>query len=68
MDVLMPELDGIEATRLIKANEPRIKIILYSMYADYQKAALLAGADAFIMKGGPSKALSDIIAGFVKFN
>jgi DNA-binding NarL/FixJ family response regulator len=66
MDVLMPECDGMEATRLIKAIYPQIKIILYSMYPDYKKAALSAGADAFITKGEPSKTLIATIATLIK--
>lgn len=66
MDVLMPELDGIAATRLIKTMRPQIKIILYSMYAEYQSDALIAGADAFITKGEPPKSMVAIIAALVK--
>jgi two-component system response regulator YesN len=66
MDVLMPEWDGIQATRMIKAMHPRTKIILYSMYAEYQSAALAVGADAFIMKGEPSETLVTTIAALAK--
>ena len=65
MDVLMPEVDGMDATRLIKATYPQIKIILYSMYPEYKKAALSAGADAFITKGDPSKILVDTIRSLI---
>lgn len=57
MDVLMPGSDGIAATRSIKALYPLTRIILYSMYAEYQSVALDAGADAFILKGEPSEKL-----------
>lgn len=66
MDVLMPGGDGIEATRLIKTRYPLTKVILYSMYAEYQPVALVAGADAFIVKGAPSGTLVTAIAGLVK--
>ena len=68
MDVLMPECDGIEATRILKAINPQIKIILYSMYPEYKKAALSAGADAFITKGDPSKTLVDTIGSLINPN
>ena len=68
MDVLMPECDGIEATRLLKAINPQIKIILYSMYPEYKKAALSAGADAFITKGDPSKTLVDTMWSLINPN
>jgi DNA-binding NarL/FixJ family response regulator len=66
MDVRMPGGDGIEATRSIKALYPLTKVILYSMYAEYQSVALAAGADAFIVKGEPSGALVAAIAGLAK--
>lgn len=68
MDVLMPGGDGIEATRFIKARYPLTKVILYSMYAEYQSEALAAGADAFIVKGEPSATLVTTIADQVKSN
>jgi DNA-binding NarL/FixJ family response regulator len=68
MDVRMPGGDGIEATRSIKARHPLTKVILYSMYAEYQSEALAAGADAFIVKGEPSGTLVTAIANLVKAN
>ena len=53
MDVLMPEMDGLTSTRLIKAIAPHVTVIVLSMYADYKASALAAGANAFISKGDP---------------
>jgi YesN/AraC family two-component response regulator len=53
MDARMPVMDGLEATRIIKKNWPQIKIVLITMYPDYQAEALSAGADAFLVKGCP---------------
>jgi DNA-binding NarL/FixJ family response regulator len=53
MDVVMPTMDGLEATRQIKSRHPSIKIIVLSMYGDYQARAASAGADAFVTKGEP---------------
>lgn len=53
MDIVMPEMDGLQSTRLIRALAPRITIIVLSMYGEYRTAALGAGADAFIGKGEP---------------
>jgi DNA-binding NarL/FixJ family response regulator len=50
IDVRMPEMDGLEATRLIKAQWPQVKVILLSMYVEYETAAMAAGADAFVAK------------------
>jgi DNA-binding NarL/FixJ family response regulator len=53
MDVRMPVMDGIEATRLIKAERPATKIVLISAYEDPDliHAGLTAGADLFVVKG-----------------
>jgi CheY-like chemotaxis protein len=50
MDAQMPEIDGLQATRLIKARWPQVKVLMVSMYAEYKDDALAAGADAFIGK------------------
>lgn len=63
MDVRMPELDGLAATRQIKARWPHIKIIALSLYADSLAEARTAGADACISKGEtPEKILTAIEA------
>jgi DNA-binding NarL/FixJ family response regulator len=61
MDARMPEMDGVEATRIIKASWPGIKVILISMYPEYQADAIRVGADAFISKGSPAKVLLSAI-------
>ncbi len=50
MDARMPHMDGIVATRAIKAKYPQIRIIVISMYSDYRAGALAAGADFFLNK------------------
>jgi DNA-binding NarL/FixJ family response regulator len=51
MDVRMPVMDGLEATRVIKRDWTQIKIVILTMYPDSQAEVLLAGADAFLIKG-----------------
>lgn len=51
MDMQMPVMDGLEATKIIKKRWPRIKVIVLTMYQHYQSKALSAGADAFLVKG-----------------
>jgi len=53
MDVRMPEMDGLQATRFIKTRWPQVKVILLSMYGEYMTQALEAGADASVGKGEP---------------
>ena len=57
MDVRMPEVDGLEVTRLIKVKWPQVKVIVLTMYAEYEADARKVGADAFICKGEPPERL-----------
>lgn len=52
MDIHMPELTGIEATRRILFNNPDIRILVLTAYDTpaYVHALLDAGADGFILK------------------
>lgn len=52
MDLNMPVIDGMEATRSIKANHPEVKILVVSMMSDLNSVtlALKAGADGFLIK------------------
>lgn len=63
LDVRMPELDGLETTRRIKARWPGTRVIVHSMYPEYRAEALAAGADAFIIKGDPPDELLRLISG-----
>jgi DNA-binding NarL/FixJ family response regulator len=51
MDIQMPVMDGLEATKIIKKRWPCVKVIVLTMYQHYQSKALSAGADAFLVKG-----------------
>jgi DNA-binding NarL/FixJ family response regulator len=62
MDVRMPEMDGLEATRQIKARWPQVKVIVLSMYIEHGGEALAAGADAFVGKGEAPEKLLDVVS------
>jgi two-component system response regulator NreC len=52
MDISMPEMNGLEATRQIKAKSPRIKVLVLSAYdnPDYVSEILQSGANGYLLK------------------
>jgi NarL family two-component system response regulator LiaR len=81
LDIRMPEMTGVEATRRIKARSPDVRILVLTAYDDdpYVFAVLQAGADGYVLKSssadelvravrtvyGGSPALSPEVAGKV---
>ncbi len=63
MDIKMPEMNGLEATQIIRKNDPEIPIIVQSAYAfeDDRKKAIESGCTDFIAKPFTKKQLTDII-------
>lgn len=61
----MPVLDGIEATRQIRARCPEVRVIGLSMFDNIEQAQAMreAGAAAFLTKSGPAEALLTAIRG-----
>ena len=57
MDARMPDMDGIEATRLVKTRWPGVKVVVLSIYPEYRYEALAAGADMFLGKDEPPERL-----------
>ncbi len=65
MDISMPVMDGIEATRIIKHRWPSIRVIGLSMFDDAERGGLIreAGADGYLSKSVPPEQLIEAIKG-----
>lgn len=63
MDILMPVMDGIEATQKIIENDPETKIIALSMFGDqeYYYKMIHSGVKGFVLKEAGSKELEEAI-------
>lgn len=62
MDLKMPGMDGIVATREIKQRMPNIEILILTLYAeDYVKAAIEAGASGYLLKDSDCEQITKAI-------
>jgi DNA-binding NarL/FixJ family response regulator len=52
LDIAMPQVNGLEVLRWIKAERPEIKVIIVTVHDEdpYRQAAEASGADAFLLK------------------
>ena len=59
LDILMPKMNGIEATEKLKRSEPGILVVILTAYEDYNhiERALAAGADGYLSKDVTAKEL-----------
>src|SRR3712207_7333914 len=59
MDIRMPELDGLEATRRIVAADPAARVLILTTFDldEYVYEALRAGASGFVLKDDPPEQL-----------
>ena len=62
VDISMPNLRGIEAARRIKSRHPAVKVLILSMYREYQHQAIAAGADGYLLKEDAPRELFSAIA------
>jgi CheY-like chemotaxis protein len=64
-DILMPDMDGLELTRVIRQDFPKVKIVVVSSARqdmDYCNVARFLGAHATLAKPVPAQLLLDTIA------
>jgi len=62
MDIPTPAgLERLEAIHHLKSRSPPVRIVVLTMYTTHRAAALAAGADAFLLKGGTAEVLRDAL-------
>lgn len=63
MDIQMPGMDGIAATRVARAANPGTRVLIVTTFArpGYLRSALDAGASGFVVKDAPVEQLADAV-------
>jgi DNA-binding NarL/FixJ family response regulator len=61
MDVRMPKMNGLEATRTIKAEQPEVSVLVITTYRnpDYLLEAIEAGAAGYVLKDATNRQLTN---------
>lgn len=68
MDINMPELNGLDAAAILVKEQPDVKIVILSMYAneEYVKQALRAGAVGYLLKDSALTEIEIVIDAVLK--
>ena len=65
MDINMPIMDGLKATKMIKDNLRNTKVVVLTMHGDQQEEAIQCGADGFIEKGSGAQKIKQFLSRFI---
>ena len=74
IDIEMPKMNGIEATKIISQRFPECKILIFSSYEhqEYVQQIITAGADGYILKSTPAEdlvtAIYSVCKGYSQFD
>jgi len=68
MDINMPKLDGLEATRIIKTELPDVKVVIVTVSDDDDSLfeAIKGGAQGYILKDTPGDEVGELLTGFAQ--
>lgn len=68
MDISMPEMDGIEATRIISKTCPSVNVVILTVSEEEKKLldAVKYGARGYVLKDTPSRRLHDQLRGVIQ--
>jgi DNA-binding NarL/FixJ family response regulator len=63
LDISMPNVNGVEATRIIKKDYPGTKILILTIHEteEYMQEMILAGADGYVLKNAEKKEIFDAV-------
>lgn len=68
MDIRMPGIDGLSATKSIKTSNPNVKILILTAYDDfnYAKQAIHLGVDEYLLKPAQPKDIFEALSSITK--
>ncbi len=66
MDIRLPDESGLELTKKIRITNSKVRILVLTghHYPEYEETAAQYGADGFLVKGGSSKEILDMVESF----
>ena len=66
MDIRLPDESGLELTKKIKIMNPNVRVLILTghHYPEYKEVAARYGADGFLIKGGTSKEILEVVDSF----